>query len=163
MRLEEIMQQPGTKERALKDDVMRSLNVAVPGEIVSYNAANRTANIQPVIREWNTSDSPPVLLDVPVFFWGNFTFTPQKGDGCLVICADRSIDSWMQSGGISTPMAARVHSLSDGFAFVGFRQTGGTDLPTLLSDVVTWTDLNAQIATVQETQAIIDDYTGVVT
>ena len=128
MRVEEIMQQPGTKERALKEDVMRSLNVAVPGEIVTYNAASRTATIQPVVREWNSLENPPVLLDVPVFFWGNFTFVPQPGDGCLVICADRSIDSWMQSGGISTPMSARAHSLSDGFAFVGFRQTNGVDL-----------------------------------
>ena len=137
MNIEEIIQQPGTKERMLKEDILKSLNVAIPGEIISYNADSRTASIQPVIREWNNSDTPAILPDVPVFFCGNFTFTPQKGDGCLVVCADRSIDSWVQSGGVSTPMSARVHSLSDGFAFVGFRQTNGVDLPELLKPA-TW-------------------------
>lgn len=128
MRIEEVVQQPGTKERLLKADILNTIHVAIPGEIEAYYPATRTAVIQPVIREWNCKDNPPLLLDVPVFFWGNFTFTPQKGDGCLVVCADSCIDSWFQNGGVSTPVVARTHSLSDGFAFVGFRQTGGIDL-----------------------------------
>lgn len=134
MKIDESIQQPGQKERALKNDIMKSLHVAIPGEIVSYDSTQRTAVIQPVIREWNCKDNPPLLLDVPVFMWGNFTFTPTKGDGCLVVCADSCIDSWIQSGGVSTPIVARTHSLSDGFAFVGFNQEGGTDLPTVLAN-----------------------------
>jgi len=134
MRIDEVIQQPGMKERMLKADIMKSLHVAVPGEVLTYDHATRTATIQPVIRGWNEKDDPPILTDVPVFFWGNFTFTPEKGTGCLVVCADSCIDSWVQNGGISTPLAARVHSLSDGFAFVGFRQTGGSDLPSILNN-----------------------------
>jgi len=132
MKVEEVIQQPGSKEMLLKEDIMKSLHVAIPGEIEAYYPATRTAIIQPVIRGWKCKDNPPLLIDVPVYMWGNFTFTPQKGDGCLVVCADACVDSWIQSGGVSTPVMSRTHSLSDGFAFVGFRQTGGTDLPVTL-------------------------------
>lgn len=135
MRIDEAIQQPGQRERLLKNDIMKSVHVAIPGEVVSYDTAKRTAVIQPVIREWKSKENPPLLLDVPVFFWGNYTFTPQRGDGCLVVCADSCIDSWMQSGGVSTPVVARNHSLSDGFAFVGFRQSGGVDLGNKLTEM----------------------------
>ena len=128
MRIDEVIQQPGQKERALKNDILRSLHVAVPGEIVTYDPTKRTAVIQPTIREWNSTENPPLLTDVPVFFAGNYTFTPQKGDGCLVVFADSCIDAWLQNGGVSTPVTARSHSMSDGFAFVGFNQTGGTPI-----------------------------------
>jgi len=123
MNIDEIIQQPGQKERALRNDILKSIHVAIPGEVVSYDSTQRTAVIQPVIREWNSTENPPLLLDVPVFFYGNLLFTPTKGDGCLVVCADSCIDSWIQSGGVSTPIVARNHSMSDGFAFVGFRST----------------------------------------
>ena len=135
MRVDEVIQQPGVKERLLKEDILKSIRVAFPGEIEKYYPETRTAIIQPVIREWNCKDNPPLLLDVPVFFPGNFTFTPQKGDGCLVVCADSCIDSWFQNGGVSTPIVSRTHSMSDGFAFVGFRQTGGIDLGSTLSQL----------------------------
>ena len=132
MKIDEVIQQPGLKERLLKEDIMKSLHVAIPGEIVSYDSTQRTAVIQPVIREWNDPGNPPLLLDVPVYMWGNFTFTPTKGDGCLVVCADSCIDSWITSGGVSTPVVSRNHSLSDGFAFCGFRQADGIDLKEAL-------------------------------
>ncbi len=133
VKINEIVQQPGQKELMLRQAIMESLHVALPGEIQEYNPETRTATIQPVIRKWRSADTPPLLLDVPVFFWGNFIFTPEKGDGCLVIFADSCIDSWLQSGGVSSPMSARRHSLSDGFAFVGFRQKNGDDLRTILA------------------------------
>ena len=129
MKIDEVIQQPGQPERMLKNDVLRSLHVAVPGEVVSYNSSNRTVVVQPVIREWDSTETPPLLTDVPVFFIGNYTFTPQPGDGCLVIFADHCIDSWLQSGGgVSSPSVCRSHSMSDGFAFIGFNQTGGTPM-----------------------------------
>ena len=130
MKIDEVIQQPGQKERALKNDILRSLHVAVPGEVVSYKESNRTVVVQPVIRDWGSTEDPPLLTDVPVFFIGNYTFTPQKGDGCLVVFADSCIDAWLQKSGngVSTPLIARSHSMSDGFAFVGFNQTGGTPM-----------------------------------
>lgn len=132
MNIDEFIQQPGQKDRIFRDEILKSLHVALPGEIVAYDDSKRTATIQPVIRDWGSKDSPPLLLDVPVFFGGNYTFVPQKGDGCLVVFADSCIDAWLKSGGVSTPSVARMHSLSDGFAFVGFRQSGGKNVGALL-------------------------------
>ena len=140
MRIDEVIQQPGLKERLLKENIKKSIHVAVPGEVVSYDPNARTATIQPVIRDWGEKDPPPLLLDVPVFMWGNYLFTPQKGDGCLVVCADSCIDAWVNSGGVSSPVVDRCHSLSDGFAFVGFRVQGNQTIDASLLPAVSGAD-----------------------
>ena len=66
-----------------------------------------------------------VLSDVPVFM--PVPFEVNAGDACLVIFADRDIDAWFESGEAEVPPSGRMHSLSDGFAFVGFRTRGNTD------------------------------------
>ena len=48
-------------------------------------------------------------------------FEVHEGDACLVVFADRDIDAWFESGETEVPPSGRMHSLSDGFAFVGFR------------------------------------------
>ena len=139
MRLDDVIQQSGQKEQILMEAMAENLHVALPGEIVSYNSSNRTATVQPVIRNWRQKDTPPLLLDVPVFFPGNFIVPVNKGDECLVVFADTCIDAWYQNSGVSTPISARRHDLSDGFAFVGFfskkKATGGIDLAAKLKDL----------------------------
>ena len=139
MKLDDAIQQPGIKEKALIEDIFERLHVALPGKILSYDADTRTAQIQPLIRNWRRAEDPPVLLDVPVFFPGNFTFTVSAGDECLVIFADSCIDGWFQNSGINVPISARRHDMSDGFALVGFfskkRATGGVDLTAKLADL----------------------------
>ncbi len=139
MNVDEVIQQPGQEERILKESFFESLHVAVPGQIVSYDSTKRTADIQPLIRNWRRLENSPLLLDVPVFFPGNFTFTVSPGDECLVVFADSCIDAWFQNSGISSPIVSRRHDMSDGFAFVGFfsakRATGGVDLGAKLKDL----------------------------
>ena len=139
MRLDDVIQQSGQKEQILMEAMAENLHVALPGEIVSYNSSNRTATVQPVIRNWRQKETPPLLLDVPVFFPGNFIIPVNKGDECLVVFADICIDAWYQNSGVSTPISARRHDLSDGFAFVGFfskkKATGGIDLAAKLKDL----------------------------
>lgn len=139
MRLDDVIQQSGQKEQILMEAMAENLHVALPGEIVSYNSSNRTATVQPVIRNWRQKETPPLLLDVPVFFPGNFIVPVNKGDECLVVFADTCIDAWYQNSGVSTPISARRHDLSDGFAFVGFfskkKATGGIDLAAKLKDL----------------------------
>ena len=65
---------------------------------------------------------PPLLRDVPVFMPVSFEINP--GDACLVVFADCDIDAWFESGEAEVPESNRMHSLSDGFAFVGFRTRG---------------------------------------
>lgn len=113
-------------------DGMRSgLWTAMPGIIQSFSASAVTATVQMAIKgivQDQTGKSQfvnlPLLVDVPVFFprGGNctLTFPIAKGDECLVVFASRCVDGWFQSGGIQAPMQPRMHSMSDGFALVGF-------------------------------------------
>ena len=123
--------------QALKQNILSSLHCALPGTVVSYDAETQTAVIQPAVkrraeqrdgfvrsvsgRNYRTvPDVPlPLLRDVPVFMPVSFEVNP--GDACLVIFADCDIDAWFESGDTKVPESNRMHSLSDGFAFVGFR------------------------------------------
>lgn len=113
-------------------DGMRSgLWTAMPGIIQSFSASSVTATVQMAIKgivQDQTGKSQfvnlPLLVDVPVFFprGGNctLTFPVAKNDECLVVFASRCVDGWFQSGGVQAPVQPRMHSMSDGFALVGF-------------------------------------------
>ena len=113
--------------QALKQDILSSLHCALPGMVVSFDAESQTAVIQPAVSRVipsavegsPSSVSMPLLRDVPVFMPVPFGINP--GDACLVIFADCDIDAWFESGEAEMPASNRMHSLSDGFAFVGFR------------------------------------------
>ena len=102
---------------ALKKEIFSSLHCALPGTVVSFDAEKQTAEIQPAGKAG--SAAYPVLPDVPVFMPVPFEVRP--GDACLVVFADIDIDAWFAAGRASVPGSARRHSLSDGFAFVGFK------------------------------------------
>lgn len=153
MRIDELTQQPGQMEILQRDAIFEMLRVAMPGTIVNYDATKRTATVQPGIRDWKRSEKPPLLLDVPVYFLGKYTVNVSTGDECLVVFADTSIDGWFEQGGVASPVSARRHDLSDGFAFVGFRSKANArpsvNLETLLDSIqdytffqnMTWGDL----------------------
>ena len=122
--------------QALKRDIFESLHCALPGTVVSFDAESQTAVIRSTVKrkveqgdgffrsrtgtERTVPAVPlPLLRDVPVFMPVPFEVNP--GDACLVIFADRDIDAWFESGEAEVPPSGRMHSLSDGFAFVGFR------------------------------------------
>ena len=105
---------------ALKRDFLSSLHVALPGRVESFDPARATASIRPMLRS-PSGLSLPLLSDVPVFLPLPSMMTVSPGDFCLVVFADSAIDGWLTTGEESPPSAARLHDLSDGFAFVGFR------------------------------------------
>ena len=114
--------------KALKQDILASLHCALPGTVVSFDAEAQTAVIQPTVSRVISESQPlslPMLRDVPVFMPVSFPVNP--GDACLVIFADCDIDDWFESGEAEVPESPRMHSLSDGFAFIGFR-TGRANL-----------------------------------
>ena len=116
--------------QALKRDILSSLHCALPGTVVSFDTESQTAVIQPAVSRViptvaegsPSSVSLPLLRDVPVFMPVSFEVYP--GDACLVIFADCDIDAWFETGEAKAPVSDRMHSLSDGFAFVGFRTKG---------------------------------------
>lgn len=89
---------------ALKREISAALHCALPGTVEAFDPENRTAAVRPAL------EGMPLLRDVPVFMPVPFPVNP--GDGCLLVFADRDTED---------PAGGRRHSLSDAFAFVGFR------------------------------------------
>lgn len=119
-----------------KLDVFASLNCVKVGQIVSFDGAKKTAQIQILFKRElpdNTVVSYPVLIDCPVFTLqggGGFLQMPiAAGDQCLVLFSDRSLDDWFQNGVQAVPSSTRMHDMSDGIALVGMNPTG-SNLPT---------------------------------
>ena len=110
------------EREALKQEFFVSLHCALPGKVVSYDAVRQTAEIQPAVKMGSMTF--PLLADVPVFMPVPFEVRP--GDACLVVFADIDIDAWFDTGEASVPRSARRHSLSDGFAFVGWKAGGSS-------------------------------------
>jgi hypothetical protein len=108
------------------------IHTAMPGVIVSYNAATMTAVVQPALQGMRTmmdGTRQPVTIspiqDVPVHFPGGgghiFTFPVAAGDECLIIFSERSIDNWHQHGSVQQPSDWRMHDINDAFVMVGTR------------------------------------------
>jgi hypothetical protein len=99
---------------------------ALPGQIVSYDAASMTCVVQPTIQpKWRGQNGNwanvtlPVIPDVPVHFPGGgsfaLTFPLTAGDEGLIVFASRCIDAWWQNGGVQPQAELRMHDLSDAF------------------------------------------------
>ncbi len=112
---------------------LKDLHTAMPGIIESFDTEKQTVSVQPAIRrifkttesetEFLTPTDIPILINVPIHYprGGGFsmTFPIKKGDECLLVFCERSIDNWHKNSGIVTPTDKRFHSLSDAIAFVG--------------------------------------------
>ena len=108
---------------SLKRDILSSMHVAIPGNIVSYDASSGTATIQPALRRRTPSGevlTAPPLLEVPVFR-PSADFTISDGDPCILLFMDFSIDGWLESNQPVIPPSARLHDLSDAVALVLYR------------------------------------------
>lgn len=131
---------------------LKDLHTAMPGIVESFDAATQLASVQPAVRRvFITRDSTnieiltpsdlPILINVPVIFprGGGFsmTFPVKKGDECLLVFCERSIDNWHATGKVKIPGARRFHDLSDATAFVG--------LSSIPNKVPNYDDTNLQI------------------
>ena len=107
--------------QALKAEILSSLHCALPGMVVAFDAESQTAEIR------LAKKGLPVLRGVPVFLPAPFEI--HEGDACLVVFADHDIDGWLESGEEGEPESRRMHSMSDGFAFIGFRAMHNERMP----------------------------------
>ena len=98
--------------RALKKEIFSSLHCALPGIVASFDDASGTVSVRLAL------SGMPVLRDVPVFACHDVS----AGDACLVVFADCDVDAWLSGEDEADPVSGRMHSLSDAFAFVGFRR-----------------------------------------
>ena len=110
----------------------RHFGVALPGIVLSYDAATQTASIQPAVNRWvpdesspdeDLSEPLPALQSVPVMWpkGRNFsvTGTLAAGDPVLLVCIDRDMSGWRTSGAQSDPQDARLHDWSSAVAIPG--------------------------------------------
>lgn len=121
----------------LRTDIFLSLFCHHVGEIQSFDPDNQTVTATIKYKRTYFEQQPngvdpvpvlkdyPLLVDIPVIVIGgggfNVTFPIKKGDECVLLFNDRSIDNWFQSGQVGGVSSPRAHSLSDGIALVGLQ------------------------------------------
>ena len=129
-------------ERAFAD-----VHTAMPGEIVSYDAAQQVADVRPLLRaRVRLEDGSfeqlelPVLPAVPIAFAGGGgfreTFPLAAGDGVLLVFAEAELESWQVKGGVQDGTARRFH-LADAVAFAGLHPNTKA-WKGALQDAATW-------------------------
>lgn len=102
------------------------LHTALPARIVRYDAQKQQADVEPYIQRKYLNGQVvtlPVISNVPVVHprsGDSIIHVPVKvDDTVLLVFAERSVDRWLDSGGVTDPGDPRKHSLSDAFAIPG--------------------------------------------
>lgn len=141
------------KDQNLRAQLLGDLNKVKIGIIQSFDSTKRTAVVQLSFKKLladGTILSYQPLADCPVFtLQGGQTgfITPiAKGDECLVLFSDQSIDTWFEEGGSELPTSIRVHDLSDGLAIVGLNSLANPIAFALAVGEVGFSDGEAKVA-----------------
>lgn len=111
---------------------IEGVQVSFPARVRSYNAANQTVDVEPLVKIRTSADDeprtiPPITM-CPVAFPGaggvSIVFPIDPGDDVLVVVSSHSITEWLLSGTADLPpQSNRRHSLSDCFAIPSVRPT----------------------------------------
>ena len=104
--------------------LMAGVHTCLPGRIESYS--NQKANVKPLIQKKYLNGeivSLPVISNVPIVFPRSesvgITFPIKKGDGCIILFSERSMERWLSSGDDVEPGDSRKFDLSDAIAIPG--------------------------------------------
>lgn len=90
---------------------INGIHTALPGKIVSFDADKGLATVLPLIKyikDDGASIDYPQISGVPVLFPQScnqnvsITFPIKENDGCLIVVAEQSIDTWMYGQETST-------------------------------------------------------------
>ncbi|WP_257756651.1 Gp138 family membrane-puncturing spike protein [Burkholderia glumae] len=167
MNRNERIDDPLASLRAVVRGQQADIWTALPGIIDSFDGDAQTVVIQPGIKMpiragdgTVTTVALPQLVDCPAQFPSGgdctMTFPVAPGDECLVVFSSRCIDAWWQSGGVQEQAENRMHSLSDGFALLGFRSkprvlanVSTTSAQLRSDDGTTYVDLNPTAGTLK--------------
>lgn len=117
------------------DQKGKETHTALPGKVVSYDAASNRASVQPegLYKAEDGSTIPyPVIYSVPVVFpcgmsgKAGITFPIYPGDGVLLVFSETQMDDFLTGGDSDDP---RSHSLNDAIAVPGLYSGGVNDSP----------------------------------
>lgn len=114
-----------------------SVNTAIPGSVVRYDASTQLADVQPLIPHSYEDEGgdrqierKPVVPNCPVQFptAGGFviTFPVAVGDTGLLVFSQASLDRWQSGDGseVSDPGFDHRHNITDGIFIPGVRAAG---------------------------------------
>ena len=117
---------PKAIERALK-----GINTAMPGEVISYDADTRRANVRGSIQLLmvdGTTVDRPVIANAPVVFPMSGTFAMtwplHAGDPVLLVFSQRGIGNWKREHAQSPPAVDSLLSERDAMVIPGFGPSG---------------------------------------
>ena len=147
-----------------------NLRCCIPGVIQRYDPKANTASIQPAIREEIVNEDNtvqymnlPILVNVPIIFpscsIGSIKMLLKRGDECLVLFSDLSIDNFWKYANVQNPIEVRRHDLSDGIAIpcvlsqpntkpfngTGMEITSEDSKISITKDGITFSDKNGTI------------------
>ncbi len=114
---------------------LAGIHTAIPGKIQSYEAPSKKAEVALMMKQkYQDRELPyPVVSGVPVIFPGSadaqVSFPLKKGDGCLLICSERSLDEYLASGRAEVPADSRRFSLTDAVCVPGLFSFSSPGLP----------------------------------
>lgn len=151
--------------RTAFEGMMSEMWFCLPAVVQSFNKSAMTCTATcPIQFRQQLSDGTyewiqmTLLVDLPILYQGGggivLTFAPKQGDEAIVFFADRCIDGWWDKGQTSIQLELRLHSISDGFIFVG---------PKSLPNVIENISDGAQLRTINGAAYIQLDLDGTVT
>lgn len=123
--------------------LLASIHTCMPGRIESYEFKTQKASVKPLLKkkflDGDVIEIPP-LVNVPVVFprtsTAGVTFPLKKGDGVLLVFAERSLERWYSSGLDSEPGDSRKFDLSDAIAIPGLFSFAQANLARNNTDLV---------------------------
>jgi Phage protein Gp138 N-terminal domain len=105
-----------------------SLRVCLPARVHSYDSATGLAAVQPLLKRRfyaeTAARSLPIINNVPVVHprtaKAAVRLPVSKGDICVLVFSDRSLERWVQADGSEQdPNDSRQHHYSDAYAILG--------------------------------------------
>ena len=111
-------------------DIFQSLlmdvHTTLIGKVISFNPANQTIKVQPVLKRKYKDKEPGLLAvidEILVWFFGSgdwwITVDIKPDSYVLLIVSERALDIWTNQGGIVDPADSRKFNLNDAVAIPG--------------------------------------------
>lgn len=119
----------GKAIKTIFDLLTANLHTFLPGIVQSFDSVARTCSVQPSLKRLYSGDEEPTILpvqeDVPVQFPGSnefyLEFKLNKGDEVTCAVSERSLEAWLELGGVVDPDDTRRFDLSDIIVIAGMR------------------------------------------
>lgn len=128
-------------EQAQNKALAASIHVGALVRVISFDSANMTVSVRPVVQTGDTTGSQ--ILGVPVAGTrgGGFVFRPyyKPGDLGVVLYLDHDMDEVMATGGDAVSNTERNHSDNDA-VFIGGIVAGGWAAPDMPEGIILSTE-----------------------